>query len=288
MTRPCLPPDPLTRTPVYTPPAHACDAHVHVFDNYVRYPLSPNRSFTPPEAPVSSLIGMLDVLGIERGVVVHSSAYGTDTRVSEAAVGAHPDRLRGVAVTDATTSQADLRRLNDAGFCGTRLSTVVKGTSSFDSLEAIAANVRPFDWHIAVHVGRSAELADLKTRLLDLGNTIVIDHVGRVRADEGVQSPGYQALLEMLDTGRCWVKISALHRTSSQDQPWDDMKPLVDGIVRARPDRIVWGTDWPHVNQYDTMQNDGDLLDAFAGWVPDDSLRKQILVDNPAALYRFK
>ncbi len=288
MTRPCLPPDPLTRTPAYTPPAHACDAHVHVFDNYARYPLSPNRSFTPPEAPVSSLIGMLDVLGIERGVVVHSSAYGTDTRVSEAAVRAHPDRLRGVAVTDATTSQADLRRLDDAGFCGTRLSTVVKGTASFDSLEAIAANVRPFDWHIAVHVGQSAELAALKTRLLDLGNTIVIDHVGRVRADEGVQSPGYQALLEMLDTGRCWVKVSALHRTSSQDQPWDDMKPLVDGIVRARPDRIVWGTDWPHVNQYDDMQNDGDLLDAFAGWVPDDALRKQILVDNPAVLYRFK
>lgn len=232
---------------------------------------------------------MLDTLGVERGVVVHSSAYGTDTRASEEAVRSAPQRLRGVAVTDAWTPAEHLRQLDAAGFCGTRLSTVVKGTASFDQLEAIAANVRPLDWHVAVHVGQSVELVALKQRLLAIGNTIVIDHIGRVRADEGVQSAGYQALLELLETGRCWVKISALHRTSSQGYPWRDMQPLVDGIMLARPDRIVWGTDWPHVNQYgDDMQNDGDLLDAFAQWVPDEALRHRILVDNPAVLYRFK
>lgn len=288
MTRPCLPPDPNTRRPSFTVPPKACDSHVHIFGDADRFPLSPNRSFTPPPAPVSALLGMLDALGVERGVVVHSSAYGTDTRASEEAVRAAPQRLRGVAVTDASTPVERLRQLDAAGFSGTRLSTVVKGTASFDQLEAIAANVRPFGWHVAVHVGQSVELVSLKQRLLDIGNTIVIDHIGRVRADEGVQSPGYQALLELLDTGRCWVKISALHRTSSQAYPWRDMQPLVDGIVRARPDRIVWGTDWPHVNQYgDDMQNDGDLFDAFAQWVPDEAMRQRILVDNPAELYRF-
>ncbi|HYF21480.1 MAG TPA: amidohydrolase family protein [Ramlibacter sp.] len=287
MTRPCLPPDPETRRPAYRPPPKACDSHAHVFADYARYPLSANRSFTPPEAPVEHLLRMLDVLGVQRGVIVHSSAYGTDTRVSEAAVRCAPDRLRGVAVTAPDTPYADLERLDAAGFSGSRLSTVVKGTLGFDALEAIAARIKPFGWHVAVHVNRADELVDLAPRLLAIGNPIVIDHVARVRGDEGTANPGYRALLELLRSDRCWVKVSALHRTSSQPYPWADMRPLVEGVLQARPDRVVWGTDWPHVNQYDDMQNDGDLLDAFAGWVPDDGLREQVLVRNPAELYRF-
>ncbi len=287
MTRPCLPPEPNTRKPTYRPPPKSCDSHLHVFENLDQFPLSPTRSFTPPEAPVGNLLKMLDVLGIERGVIVHSSAYGLDTRVSEAAVLAHKARLRGVAVTSPDTPRSDLERLDAAGFCGTRLSSVVKGTLSFDALEAIAANVRPLDWHIAVHVNRAEELVALAPRLLAIGNTFVIDHIGRVRADEGVESAGYQVLLDLLASGRCWVKVSALHRTSSEQAPWNDMRPLVEGVLQARPDRVLWGTDWPHVNQYDSMQNDGDFLDAFANWVRDDHLREQVLVHNPALLYRF-
>lgn len=287
MTRPCLPPDPDTRVPRFKAPPLSCDAHAHIFGDFSRFPLSPNRSFTPPQAPVENLFGMLDVLGVTRAVIVHSSAYGTDTRVSEEALKAAPDRLRGVAVTGPDTPYADLERLDALGFSGSRLSTVVKGTASFDHLEAIAARVHPFGWHIAVHVNRSDELADLAPRLLALPNPIVVDHVARVRGDEGVNCPGYQALLTLLKTDRCWVKLSALHRTSSQTFPWSDMRPLVEGLLEARPDRIVWGTDWPHVNQYDEMQNDGDLLDACAEWVGDDDLMRKILVENPQKLYRF-
>ncbi|MFC0385171.1 amidohydrolase family protein [Muricoccus vinaceus] len=287
MTRPCLGPDRGTRPPRSPPPPGSCDAHVHIFDDYDRYPLSPNRSFTPPEAPVGDLLRMLGALGIERAVVVHSSAYGTDTRVSEAAVRSAPDRLRGVAVTAQDTPFADLERLDAAGFSGSRLSTVVRGTLGFDALEPIAGRIRPFGWHVAVHVNRSEELVALAPRLLATGNTIVVDHVGRVRAEEGVGSAGYAALLELLRSDRCWVKLSALHRTSGQGLPWDDMRPLVEGVLRLRPDRVVWGTDWPHVNQYDAMQNDGDLLDALSGWVGDDALMHRILVENPATLYRF-
>ncbi len=287
MTRACLPPDPNTRTPRYRPPPRACDCHAHVFQDFATYPLSPNRSFTPPESGVADYLRMLDALGVERGVIVHSSAYGTDTRVSEAAVRSAPTRLRGVAVTAPDTPHADLERLDAAGFCGSRISTVVKGTLGFDALEAIAARVRPFGWHIAVHVNRADELVDLAPRLLATGNPIVIDHIARVRADEGTRSRGYQALLDLLRSDRCWVKVSALHRTSGQAMPWDDMRPLVEGVLALRPDRVVWGSDWPHPNQYDEMQNDGDILDAFAGWVRDDGLRQQVLVHNPAALYRF-
>lgn len=230
---------------------------------------------------------MLEILGIERAVIVHSSAYGTDTRVSEAALAAFPHQLRGVAVTAPDTPYGDLERLDQLGFSGSRLSTVVKGTASFRDLEAIAARIHPFGWHIAVHVNRSDELAELAPRLLALPNPIVVDHVARVRGDEGIHCPGYQALLELLQTDRCWVKLSALHRTSSEKFPWSDMRPLVEGLLQARPDRVVWGTDWPHVNQYDEMQNDGDLLDACAAWVDDDSLMHRILVENPQKLYRF-
>ena len=287
MTRPCLPPDPNTRAPRFKAPPLSCDSHAHIFGDYSEFPLSPNRSFTPPEAPVADLLGMLGVLGVERAVIVHSSAYGTDTRVSEAALKAAPDRLRGVAVTGPETPYADLERLDQLGFSGSRLSTVVKGTASFADLEAIAARVHPFGWHIAVHVNRSDELADLAPRLMALPNPIVVDHVARVRGDEGVQCRGYQALLELLRTDRCWVKLSALHRTSSEKFPWSDMRPLIEELLRTRPDRVVWGTDWPHVNQYDDMQNDGDLLDACAEWVGDDALMRKILVDNPHKLYRF-
>jgi len=287
MTKPCLPPDPATRKPAYKAPAKSCDSHSHIFADFSKFPLSPNRSFTPPEASVSSLLQMLDVLGVERGVVVHSSAYGTDTRASLAAVKSAPNRLRGVAVTGADTPRELIETLNRAGFCGTRLSTVVKGTPGFEALEKIASNVKPFNWHIAVHINKSSELVDLAPRLLATGNDIVIDHIARVRSDEGVKAPGYQSLLELLASGRCWVKLSALHRCSSLEYPWADMRPLIDGVISARPDRVLWGTDWPHVNQYDSMQNDGDLLDAFATWVNDEATRHKILVENPAELYRF-
>jgi predicted TIM-barrel fold metal-dependent hydrolase len=230
---------------------------------------------------------MLDTIGIERGVLVQGSVHGTDNRAVAQAVAYAPRRLRGVAVTSPQTPESEIRALHAQGFRGTRLSTVVKGTPSFDLLETIAARVKPFGWHIVVHVNRSEELANLAPRLLDTGCPLVIDHIARVRLEEGTASPGFRALLELLATGRCWVKLSGQHRMSREGYPWTDMRGLVRGVIEARADRVLWGSDWPHPNQYDEMQNDGDLLDALAHWVPEEHLRRQILVDNPAALYEF-
>lgn len=287
MTRPCLPFDPHTRVPAWRPPPGAVDCHAHIFGPVARFPFVAERSFTPPEALVTDYLRMLDVLGMARGVIVHGSAHGTDNRPSAAAIAAAPDRLRGVAVIDPTFDAAAVDELHRSGFRGARMSTVVKGGPGFGSLEAIAARVKPFGWHLVVHVNRSAELVDLAPRLLATGATIVVDHVARIRGDEGTGAPAFRVLLDLLDTGRCWVKLSGLHRTSGAAYPWLDMQPLVAGLAKDHASRLLWGSDWPHPNHFDWMPNDGDLLDAFAEWVADETLRRAILVENPALLYGF-
>jgi predicted TIM-barrel fold metal-dependent hydrolase len=287
MTRPCLGPDRNTRRPDYRAPPGACDCHAHVFGPPALYPYVEERSFTPPDAPVSAYLRMLDAIGVERGVLVQGSVHGTDNRLVAASVSSAPQRLRGVAVIGPHTPDEEIRALHAQGFRGARLSTVVKGTPSFDFLETIAAKVKPYGWHIVVHVNKSDELVALAPRLVETGSPLLIDHIARVRLDQGTAAPGFRTLLQLLHNGNCWVKISGQHRMSRQDYPWADMRHLVRGVIEARPDRVLWGTDWPHPNQYDGMQNDGDLLDAFAQWVPEEALRKQVLVDNPQALYEF-
>jgi predicted TIM-barrel fold metal-dependent hydrolase len=287
MTRPCLPFDPDTRVPRMRAPAGATDCHAHIFGPVSQHPFVPERSFTPPEALVADYLRMLDTLGFARGVIVHGSAHGTDHRPSLAAIATAPDRLRGVAVVDASFDAAAIDALDRAGFRGTRMSTVVKGGPGFGNLEAIAARVKPFGWHLVVHVNRSDELVDLAPRLLATGTTIVVDHVARIRGEEGVRAPAFRTLRDLLATDRCWIKLSGLHRTSSEAAPWHDMGRLVHALVAERPDRLLWGTDWPHPNHFDWMPNDGDLLDAFGTWIEDDAMRRRILVDNPATLYGF-
>lgn len=284
MTKPCLPPEPV-RTPTFRPPPGSCDCHAHIFGPADIYPFVDNRSFTPPDCLISDYLSVLDTLGIARGVIVHGSAHGTDNRPSRDAIAAAPERLRGVAVVDATFEDREIDELDRAGFRGTRMSTVVRGGPGFSNLEEIAARVRPFGWHLVVHVHQSAELVDLAPRLLATGLPLVIDHIARVTATEGLNAPGYGTLLRLLEKGRAWVKLSALSRTSNTGFPWADMTRLVQGVIEARADRVLWGTDWPHPNHFAAIPNDGDLLDALAHWIPDVAQRHAILVLNPEKLY---
>ena len=287
MTRPCPGPIRDTRPPRFAAPAGACDCHAHVFGPPAKFPYVAERSFTPPDALVADYLAMLDTVGFERGVIVHGSVHGTDNEVSRRAIAHEPDRLRGVAVVDASFSPDQIAALDAGGFRGTRMSTTVKGGPGFGNLEAIARLVAPHRWHLVVHTMQSAELVDLAPRLLSTGLDIVVDHIGRVLPAEGVGSPGFRQLLALLETGRCWVKISGQSRVSAEGYPWADTLPLVRGVIACRPDRVLWGSDWPHPNYYTEMPNDGDLVDAFAEWVPDPDLQRAILVDNPAALYGF-
>ena len=287
MTRPCLPPDPNTRTPIFRAPPGACDCHAHVFGPSSEFPYVEQRSFTPPDALVDTYLRMLDTIGVDRAVLVQGSVHGTDNSLVARAVSSSPNRLRGVAVIGPDSHDSDIQALHKLGFRGTRLSTVVKGTPGFEHLQTIASKVKPYGWHIVVHVNKSEELTALAPELIATGCPLLIDHIARVRLEDGVKSSGFKTLLQLLDRGNCWVKISGQHRMSYQSYPWEDMLPLVHGVIEARPDRVLWGSDWPHPNQFDEMQNDGDLLDAFAQWVPNLALRQQILVVNPSELYEF-
>jgi 2-pyrone-4,6-dicarboxylate lactonase len=286
----CQGPDPQPRKPRHTIPAGTTDCHCHVFEDQRQYPLVAHRSYTPPLAPLSEYLRMIDTLGVERTVQVNASTYGYDNSLTlDVIAKLGHKRARGVAGIAPDAGEQAMRRLHDAGMRGVRLSTMVKGYGGAELLDRFAQKINPFGWHVQLHVDRVAELAALETQLLALPTPIVFDHLGRVRGGEGVSAPGFQALLRIVRRrDDCWVKLSNWYRLSDSGPPaYADMKPLVQALIAARADRVVWGSNWPHPIWDGFMPNDGDLLDLLCDWVPDAATLKRILVTNPAQLYGF-
>jgi predicted TIM-barrel fold metal-dependent hydrolase len=287
-----LPPIAETRRPRHRLPPGSTDCHCHTFEDAARYPRGKEFSYVPAPAPLSSYLRMCGAVGLERTVQVNSSIYGTDSSVTLdviAALGQH--RALGVAGIPADAARAELERLHAGGIRGARLSTKVKGYGGAELIDAVAAKIRPLGWHLDLHLASVSEIAAGEQRLLGLPVPLVFDHMGSVRGKEGVGAPGFQALLRMLKRrDDCWVKISSWYRLSEAGPPdWADMKPMAQALVDARPDRLVWGSNWPHPNRYHQkdVPNDGDLVDAFCDWVPDPALRARIFASNPAQLYGF-
>jgi predicted TIM-barrel fold metal-dependent hydrolase len=289
MTRPCPGPDYETRRPKIAPPPKSCDTQAHVFGPADRFPYAEGRGYTPPDCPIESYLRMLATLGIERGVIVHGSAHGSDNRVTLDGISRAPDRLRGVAVVSPDIPDRDLAAMAQGGIRGIRLSTMLKGGFGTEHLERMADRIKGLGWHVVLHVDKAAEIAEIAPRLRRLPVDFVIDHLGRVRGKEGVGNPGFQALLALLrEVDHGWAKLASWYRLSDQGAPYDDMTPMATALIAARPDRIIWGSNWPHPILWDRpMPNDGDLLDQFMGWAGDAATRRQILVDNPARLYGF-
>jgi predicted TIM-barrel fold metal-dependent hydrolase len=264
-------------------PALACDCHIHVFGPYARYALDADRKYTPEEALLPDYLKVASALGTGRVVLVQPSVYGVDNSCQRDAVRALEEHARGVAVIDDTIDDAQLDALCGAGFVGARLNMMRAG--SLDDLERVAARVQPLGWHLQLHL--SAQwLPEIAARLLKLPVDFVIDHFGRIDARLGVDQPPFQTLLRLVDSGRCWVKLSAPYLADRDGAPYRRVAPFARELVRRNPERMVWGTNWPHPDQAIVPQNPG-LLDALADWVPDEKLRYRILVDNPAKLYRF-
>lgn len=287
----CAPPDFKPRQPGFTFPAHACDCHAHVLGPAARYLYSPARIYTPPDCVLRDYRHMLDTLGIERAVLVQPSAYGFDNTAMLDAMKAAGNRFRGVAVVDHDITDAVLRKLNDAGVRGVRVNIVdVKdrkpGTLPLASLTALARRIRPLGWHmeLLMHVG---EFPDFDRLVADFPVDIVLGHLGYMRTDRGLDAPGFQALLRLVKSGRCWVKLTGPMRISTALLPYADVTPFAHALTRANPERIVWGTDWPHVIITGPMPNDGDLADLIPQWMPDGAVREKVLVKNPARLYGF-
>jgi len=279
---PC--PDP--GTPKELAPAHSCDTHAHIFGPANLYPFIPSRSFTPPEASISAYARMLSALGFERAVIVQPSVYGFDNRCTYDAVRQSGGNWRGVAVVNPDVTMDELRALHEAGFRGVRINLLFKGGLAMDVLEKMARRIEPLGWHLQLLVdGR--DLVDLALRIRQLPVLVVIDHMGHTPAELTVKHPAFASLLSLVREGRCWVKLSGAYRISSKPYPYDDVVPIVQALVAAGPEQMVWGSDWPHPAIKGEMPVDAGLLDLLTEWVPDPHLRRRVLVENPARLYDF-
>jgi predicted TIM-barrel fold metal-dependent hydrolase len=268
-------------------PQLACDCHAHVFD-IARHPYQPTRAYTPPDNPVERLLALHDTLGIARGVLIQASVHGVDNRAVLEGVAAHPHRLRAVAAVTEDITDRELERLNAGGVRGIRVNLVDRGGMPFRSLDALAHmadRIRDMNWHIEllVHVENCPELRRLLT---GLNVPVTVGHMGYTRVTVGLDHTGYREFLAVLRDGFGWVKLTGPYRISAQDRfPYDDVAPFARAVVAAAPDRVVWGSDWPHVMLNRPMPNDGDLLDLMTEWVPDAKIRQRVLVSNPARLY---
>jgi predicted TIM-barrel fold metal-dependent hydrolase len=268
----------------------ACDCHAHVCGPQSRYPYAPNRLYTPEDASPADYRRMLDSLGMERGVLVQPSIYGSDNRALLDALATDRERLRGVAVVPYDIHARELEALHQAGVRGVRQNIVDlkegKGVLPLDDLRRLAVKVKPFGWHVEflMHVD---EFPDLDRQLADFPVDVVFGHLGYVPAAKKTAEPGFQALLRLMRDGKAWVKLTAPYRLTMNAMPYADTDVFARALVDAAPERLLWGTDWPHVFIKTAMPEDRKLLDLFEHWVPDKTMRKRILVDHPAELYDF-
>jgi 2-pyrone-4,6-dicarboxylate lactonase len=289
---PCPPPREPTR-PLVRPPPNACDTHCHVFGPAPRFPYAGDRSYTPPDAPLAKYLSMLGTLGFDRGALVQGSAHGRDNSAMLDALEREPKRLRGVAVADAATPPAELRRWHALGVRGLRFNHFFRdgqlhyrGGVPLAAARTLSPIMQELGWHLQLWIDVK-DLPDTIPVLRQIGLPIVIDHMGRTDARAGTAAPGFQSLVRLLGEGGCWVKLSGAHRVSQAAPDYPDAKPLHEALVAANPDQCVWGSDWPHPRIEGQMPNAGHLLDLFNEWTPDDAIRRRILVANPAKLYDF-
>lgn len=265
-------------------PAGACDTHVHVYDQ--RFPAAATSVLRPPDADIEEYAAVQSALGLQRVVLVQPTTYGLDNRCQLAAASRLGDDARLVVVVDETTSDAELERLNGLGARGARFHMLPGGAVGWGSLAPVAARIAEHGWHIQLQLN-GRELHDRIGALLALPTTLVVDHVGRFMPPVAPDHPAFDALRTLLDTGRCWVKLSAPYESTSDGAPdFPTVAPIVSALVAHAPERLLWATNWPHPGQPDPLTVE-QLHRLLLEWVPDADLRQRILVDHPAEVYRF-
>jgi 2-pyrone-4,6-dicarboxylate lactonase len=284
----CLPPDPHPVKPSFPLPAGACDAHCHVFGPAAQFPYAPDRSYTPPDAPCETLAALHDHLGLSRGVIVQASCHGTDNTAMIDAIQRGNGRYRGVAIVDATVTDAELAELNAQGVRGVRFNFVAHlgGAPDLDVFEAVLRRIEALGWHVVLHLDAQdiVKYADL---ISQIRVPFVIDHMGRVRAEAGLDQEPFRQLLELMRNPLAWVKVCGSERVSAGRRPFDDAIPFARALIDVAPDRVLWGTDWPHPNISKDMPNDGELVNLLFRICDDPVRLRKLLVENPERLYDF-
>jgi predicted TIM-barrel fold metal-dependent hydrolase len=282
-------------------PKGACDCHTHVFGPNVLFPFDPARKYTPGEASSIELIALHRALKIDRVVIVHPSPYGSDNRATLAGMRTYGPGARGVAVIDEKTSDDELKSMHDAGIRGARVNLETGGVhdpaAAAKGLQDTAARVAPLGWHVQTYTNMGV-IAALHEVMGKLPVPLVIDHFGRAQAALGTQQPGFAELIALVKSGKAYVKLSAPHRLGATPDD-DNTTAIARALIDANPDRMLWGTDWPHpggsarsadkaheVEPF-TGNDDGAALNRLARWARTPEIIKKILVDNPARLYDF-
>jgi predicted TIM-barrel fold metal-dependent hydrolase len=283
-------------------PRGACDCHTHVFGPPAQFPFAAERSYTPGAASLEALLALQADLHLERVVIVHPSVYGTDNACTVDALHRLEGRGRGVAVIADDAGSAELDALHRAGVRGIRLNLATAGVHDPEiarrRLAAAAARVAPLNWHVQIYT-TLAVIAALQSDLAAAPVPLVVDHFGGASAAAGPTQPGFAALLDLVAAGSTYVKLSAPYRSSSQRPDYADLACLATPLIAANPERMLWGSDWPHpgggprrdggLDEIEPFfpEDDGRTLNLLAEWAPDPALRRLILVDNPARLYDF-
>lgn len=271
-------------------PELACDTHMHICGPESRFPYSQGRIYTPPDALLPSYLDLTDKLGIGRVVFVQPSIYGTDNSAMLDAMRASPLPCRGVAVVDEDVDESALQALHDAGVRGVRLNLVdtadKNSTLPVEEIRALAERVAPLGWHVEMLL-HADDHPELDTQLGNLPIDLVFGHLGYLRPGAETTDPGFTALLRLLEAGRCWVKLTGPYRLTPEALPYSATNPFARALISTAPERLLWGSDWPHVMVKTPMPNDGQLLDLFFEWADNPDVARHILVDNAAELYDF-
>ncbi|QBC33792.1 GntR family transcriptional regulator [Pandoraea sp. XY-2] len=281
----CLGPLPEIDPPSFVVPFGAVDTHAHVVAASEAYPMVPERSYTPPPAPEDKYLAMLDATGMTYGVLVQISVYGTDNRYLLETLRRHSDRLRGIAVVSPEVTDAELEAMHAAGVRGLRINVLFGGGIGFKAMETLAHRIKDLGWHMQFLMDVNA-LPELMPRMTKLPVPGIVDHMGHTPVAQGIDAPGFSALRSLVRDHGYWVKLSGAYRISERFPTFDDVTPFAQALIEDAPDRMVWGSDWPHVS-LTRMPNTGALRNLLPLWAPDADTRRRILVDNPARLYGF-
>lgn len=283
----CLGPSATVSRPNWKLPPGAWDTHFHILGPQSRFPYSSTRKYTPPDATLDQCVALHKAIGIERGLVVHANTHGFDNRVDIDAAGRSNGRYLSVVRLNEDTDRRDCERLHECGARGVRFAFNPQhgGTLNLSSFNHVMASISGLDWFVELHFDGAA-LPELEEWLKSIRATIVIDHFGRIDPRHGVGQRPFVIMEELMRRDNVWVKFSGADRISRMGAPYADVVPFAHRLLEIAPERIVWGSDWPHTGLFDPARvpDDGKLVDALTGFAPDEDLRCRILVDNPKRL----
>jgi 2-pyrone-4,6-dicarboxylate lactonase len=276
--------------PLRVLPKSTCDAHAHISGPASRFPLAATAAYAPPDAPVEAYIAMQDRLGLARGVLVQAASYGFDNSALIDALGRFPQRLRGVALAGSETSDAELEALAAAGVKGLRFAHYPPGVKDLggvglDQIAKLAPRMRALGLHAQIWAPCAASL-EVLPELLRAGVPAVLDHMARISPAAGLEDSAFQRLLQMLAHEDIWVKLIP-HRVTQHPLVFDDLRRFAEAFLRAAPERMLWGSDWPFVRMGDATPDAGKLADLVQDWAGDTALCQRVFVDNPIQLYGF-